>query len=433
MGGGMYGSGMGGGMYGSSMYGGGMGGGMYGSSMYGGGLGGGMGGGMYGGGMGGSSLGMGGGLQGFGRTNRLGSTAANGIGGLNGDGVQNNGAQSPLNLQAPPLDQGNQLASPINQHATPLPPLNESPEERSRRIQAEHKKERQLIRQQREQHRQARLQARMEIVGHLTNVLVQGLRSAMELFGVCFGTYYSMKAVRAFSNAQERMPGMRMGVGANYPYGAAAANAQAGAAASGVVAAGASGAQQVAAAAASGGGSSKWRTWLLCIALFILGEVAYGVAARRRAKPPPRRRRITGPAEDAYGNVISQDEHEVSLRSSSAESRLSGENREEEETLSEAWGQAYSPSGLYTAAPGTRVTGGDGVRRVYYALYDYEAPQADGSCLSFKAGDEFVVEDYAEGNWCEATAVEGGDYSPRGRRGLVPSNFLRLAERITKL
>ncbi|AYU78104.1 hypothetical protein, conserved [Leishmania donovani] len=417
--GGMYGGGLSG-MYGSSMYGGGLGG--MGSSIYGGG--------MYGnsGLMGGSSHGMSGGLNSFARNNPYGSNSNYSLGGFNSlgsnaDGTQNNGMQSSLTLQQQ-ADQPNQLASPIHQHAASLPPLNESPEERSRRIQAEHKKERQLIRQQREQHRQARLQARMEIAGHLTNVLVQGLRSAMELFGVCFGTYYSMKAVRAFSNAQERMPGMGMGMGTTYPYGAAVAKTQA-------VVTGASGVQQ--AAKAASGGPSRWRAWLLCIAFFLLGEVLYGIATRQRANPPQRRHRITSPAEDAYGNVISQDEYEVSIRSSDAESRLTEEDKGEEETLSEAWGHTYNANGVYGASQAVRPSGGTGARRVYYALYDYQAPQADGSRLSFKAGDEFVVENYAEGSWCEAMAVEGGSYSSHARRGLVPSNFLRLAERITKL
>jgi hypothetical protein len=422
LGGGMYGGGLGmGGMGMGSMYGGGYG---MGSSMYGGGLG--MGSGMYGtGGMygssglnGGSSYGMNGGMSSFGRNNQLGSS--NGMSnGLNNDGMQGNGMQSPLNL--PSTDQSNQLASPINTNGAPLPPLNESPEERSRRIQAEHKKERQLIKQQREQHRQARLQARMEIAGHFTNILVQGLRSAMELFGVCFGTYYSMKAVRAFSSMQPSMgmmPNQRMA-------GNMVQQQQQ--------------QQQLAAAAAAraqqaGGttGPSRWRTWLLCIALFILGEVVYSIATRRRAKPSQRRRRITGPKEDAYGNVISPDEYEVSIRSTDEESELS-ENEGDVESMSDAWGQAYNANGIYRGPQGIRSGAGNGVRRVYYALYDYQAPQADGSCLSFKAGDEFVVEDYVEGSWCEAMAVDNGNYSSHGRRGLVPSNFLRLAERTTKL
>ncbi|KPA82608.1 peroxin 13 putative (PEX13) [Leptomonas pyrrhocoris] len=416
--GGMYGGGLGMGGLGSGMYGGGYG---MGSSMYGGGLG--MGGGMYGGSglTGGSSYGMNGGLSGFGRNNQLGSSNGMGMGnGLNNDGMQGNGMQSPLNL--PPTDQSNQLASPINQNSSPLPPLNESPEERSRRIQAEHKKERQLIRQQREQHRQARLQARMEIAGHFTNILVQGLRSAMELFGVCFGTYYSMKAVRAFSSVQPNM-----GMMPNQRFAGNLAQQQQQAAAT----AAATKTQQAAANAGTAG-PSRWRTWLLCIALFILGEVAYSIATRQRAKPPQRRRRITGPTEDAYGNVISPDEYEVSIRSTDDESDLT-ENEREEESMSDAWGQAYNSNGVYGGPQGIRPGAGNGVRRVYCALYDYQAPQADGSCLSFKAGDEFIVEDYVEGSWCEAMAVAGGNYSSHGRRGLVPSNFLRLAERATKL
>ncbi|GET87892.1 hypothetical protein, conserved [Leishmania tarentolae] len=430
--GGMY----GGGMYGNSLYGGGLG---MGSSMYGGGLGGmgGMGG-MYGGGMygssgliGGSSYGISGGLNSFVQNSPHGSHSNYNRGGLNGlgsnaDGAHNNSMQHPLNFQHH-VDPSSQLASPIHQPATSLPPLNESPEEHSRRIQVEHKKERQLIRQQREQHRHARLQARMEIVGHLTNVLVQGLRSAMELFGVCFGTYYSMKAVRAFSNMQERVPGVGMSMGVNYPQGAAVAKTQAAVTRT-------SGAQQVATAATSG--PSKWRTWLLCIAIFLLGEVVHGIASRQRAKPPQRRCRITGPEEDAYGNLISQDEYEGSICSSDDESRLTEEGRgeeEEEETLSEARGHTDNSNGVYGASQMARPSGANGTRRVYYALYDYQAPQTDGACLSFKAGDEFVVGNYAEGSWCEAMAVEGGNYSSHGRRGLVPSNFLRLAERITKL
>ncbi|SYZ64811.1 peroxin_13 (plasmid) [Leishmania braziliensis MHOM/BR/75/M2904] len=414
-----------GGIHGGSMYGGGLG---IGSSMYGAGLGsmGGMyGGGMYGnsGLMGGSAHGMSGVLNSYARNNQYGSSSIYSLGN-NGDGTQNNGMQSSLSLQQQQTERFNPLISPINQHSAPLPPLNESPEERSRRIQAEHKKERQLIRQQRDQHRQARLQARMEIAGHLTNVLVQGLRSAMELFGVCFGTYYSMRAVRAFSNSQERIPGMGMYMGANYPCSAAVAKTQA-------AATSALGAQQI--STAPSGGPRKWRTWLLCIAFFILGEVVYGIATRQRTKPLQHRRRIARSAKSVYGGVISQDEYEVSIHSSDTESRLTEEDRGEAEMLSEAWGQACNSDSVYRTSQAVRPSGSNGARRVYYALYDYQAQQTDGPCLSFKAGDEFVVEDYAEGSWCEAMAVESGNYSPHGRRGLVPSNFLRLAERITKL
>lgn len=226
-----------GGMYGGTM---GMGmGGMYGS----GGMGGyGLGGGMYGGGMNSglyNSGGLGGGLYnnnnssiygGYGSSlnnnnNLLGSSGLgnnnvnNSTGSLldcNGSNTNNANSQGVSLLPPPPSSSSpngvnpnvnaNELSSPINQTAA-LPPLNEDPADRARRLRNERRKRRQLIKQHRDQLRQVKMKARLEILGHFTNVLVQTLRSTMELFAVCFGTYYSMKAVRAFSGAQQVPPG----------------------------------------------------------------------------------------------------------------------------------------------------------------------------------------------------------------------------------
>lgn len=405
-------SGLGGmGMYGgSSMYGG------YGSGMYGG-MGGmsGLGGGMYGSGYGtGSAMGMGGGgmLGSSGNMLGMGNGLNGNNNGLGGTGMNGNAdPNAPQGSLLPPAS--DQVASPINQLAAPLPPLNETPEERSRRIHAERRKERQLIKQQREQRRQIRMQAKMEIAGHLTNVLVQTLRSTMELFAVCFGTYYSMKAVRAFANSQDAMSMARPGfqrtptgqlvpvANATPPAAAAAAKANT--------------------AAAPTGGVSRWKTWLLFGALFIVGELLYGLATRNRGKAEARSlRRIKGPIEDEYGNVLTHDElDDLSKTEDSSELSLTNSGDDEE------FEQVYRAN---LPVAGRKA----GTKRIYVAMYDF-AGQAGDEFLSFKAGDEFVVEDYVEGSWCEALSVDGPHHTFSGKHGLVPGNFLRPLEHFTKL
>lgn len=465
--GGMYGGGLGGGMYG-----GGLGGGMYGmgSSMYGGGLGGG----MYGGGLGGGMYGgsLGGGMHGnsYGNNNTFGSNTLNtGYGNTlhNNPSDPNHALQgSAVGGQAnssllPPAPGTQQPGSPINTIEAP-PPLNETSEERARRVQAERRKQRQLIKQQREQMRQIRMKAKLEVAGHLTNVFVQTLRSAMELFAVCFGTYYSMKAVRSFANMQENYGGV--GGGGGYMRGM---NGRLIPTPSGVISRGSDVAQKAAAGSTAVAKTStssvssrlsRWRSWILFAALFVIGEVVYGLIARSREKAQ-RRERARLRMQDEFGTVLSNREVE-SLLNSEDDDGLAGSAEDEE------WMDSlYTPDGREDGLrrqqqqqqrimegafrDAERTTRGG--RRIFVAMYDYNPPvipvsaapgQAAGGgarrpdFASFKAGDEFVVEWYAKDSWCEAVTMGSGAPDATGSGGqrvLVPGNFLRPLESITKL
>lgn len=433
MGGGMY--GMGGGYGGMGMGGLGMGGGMYGSSGMYGGSSGMYGSGMYGGGSGMGMMGSNGGLLGNNGTGLLG----------NGDGTTNGGLLGPNGQPSQqqqgsllPVD-GNNAASPINQHAAPLPPLNETPEEKGRRVRAEHRKERQLIKQQREQRKQIRMQARMEIAGHLTNVLVQTLRSTMEMFAVCFGTYYSMKAVRAFANSQEAMSQgsgqFRRGpMGQMIPVNG---NGSGGVAPTGATTA------AVTAAAGETAKPSRWKTWLLFGALFLLGEVLYTAVSRSREGKNQKRlrsRRRMRVTEDEFGNLVTHDEMGEQTDSMDSENAMSLYTSSDSEAMASVYrsNAAAANGGADVPLTNGAAGGPHGNRRLYVAAFDHEAEQPDGGYLSFKAGDEFIVEDFVEGSWCEAIPVGpnsvNGGYAPTSSiRGLVPSNFLRPLENTMKL
>ncbi|CCW60845.1 unnamed protein product [Phytomonas sp. EM1] len=315
----------------------------------------------------------------------------------------------------PSSSQDQQVGSPIAVGAPP-PPLNETPEERAQRIRTERYRERQLIQKQRQERKQLRLQAKMEIAGHLTNVLVQTLRSTMELFAVCFGTYYSMKAVRAFANSQEAISSgqMRRGpMGELIPIPGSVGSA----------AVLASNKDTITPVSGSGG---RWK-WIMFGVLFLLGEIVTALISRAR-KPAylSRTRRLAdGVMESEYDDDASLKKWELpasetddcgsveSLRIAEAEGQVITQGAELEE----------SPSDLFPLSRN---------RRVYVAVYDFEAQSDLKGYLSFKAGDEFVIQDYVEGTWCKATVCSSPG-TALNSCGLVPSNFLRPLETVTKL
>lgn len=389
--GGMYGGGMGGmgGMYGSGL------GGMYGSSM----------GGMYGSGMGGmygSGLGMSSGLMGSGNQFSSGignrgysSTGFNSIGDLtqgnqNGVGgvLNQNGAGGPLSLPAsgdgelaPPGVSGNG-SSPVRSGISVCdapPPLHETPEEKVKRLREQRRHEKESLRQKKERREQLRRQARVEVAGHVTNVLAQTLRTVLEVCTVCFGSYYSIKA---FKQMGQMAPMTQNAMGAMVPV----------AGGTNVVS------RTVTESTKSGKG---WRFWIITSLFFFLAEVLYRrLAQKREMNTVTQQQFITDELLDSEND---SDENELLTPN-----------------LKDAWSsRAISEKGRH---PGT-----------FVALHDYESPNGEGF-LNFKAGDTFLVDDFSENTWCIARRVdENGLESSSSLIGYVPSNFLRSIEQLTKL
>eukprot|EP00796_Vickermania_ingenoplastis_P004107 gene4107-2953_t len=375
--GGMYGGGLGMGSMGG-MYGGGLGMGSMGG-MYGGGLGMGSTGGMYGG----SSMGSMGGMYG-------GSTLNSGMSGGLGNGMQgfnsitNDPSGSSNALIAQPGQPG-QLGPPgvVGSPTDPTsagagvpgvcgapPPLHETPRERAKRLRDERRRERDILVQQKQKREQLRFQARMEMAGHFTNVLVQSLRSVVEFCTVCFGTYYSMKTFRQMAS----MPQMSYQRG---PNGMMVPVQQAAQVTGGT------------ASTAVAKGGKGWKSWIIFGVLFVIVELAYTVLSRRRS--------------------AAAEQHQVVELTDSEEEWLLSDAEEE--------GSAA-----------------DNSRGVYVALHDYQSSNGD-QFLTFKAGDRFLVDNFAEGSWCVARPVEeDGRAEPSNTiAGYVPSNYLRHVENLTKL
>lgn len=386
--GGMYGGGMGG-MYGSGM------GGMYGSgmgSMYGGGLDS-----MYGGG-----IGMSGGLMRSGNqySSLIGNRGSSNTGCISGvdltKGNQNgvgsvltpNGAERPV--FSPASGDGSvALTADIGNGSSPvrsgisvcdaLPPLHETPEEKVKRLRQERRHEKELLRQKKERREQLRRQARVEVAGHVTNVLAQTLRTVLEVCTVCFGSYYSIKA---FKQMGQMNPMVQNTMGAIAPV----------AGRTNVVS------RTVTEATKSGKG---WRFWIITSLIFFLAEVLYQkLVQKREMSAATQPQAITEELLDSENDSIEND--------------LLSPN------LKEAW----SSSGLSEKGwlPGT-----------FVAMHDYESATGE-EFLSFKAGDKFSVDDFSENTWCIARRVDGnGQESSSSLIGYVPSNFLRPIEQLTKL
>lgn len=380
----MYGGGLGmGGM--GSMYGGGLGmGGM--GSMYGGGLGmGGMGS-MYGSGMGSMGGMYGSSMGGMGSTGMYGNSGLGSTGLGGGINTTTNNTMQGFGTGVDPVTGQPQPASPIStnpQTSTgipgvcgPPPPLNESPEDRVKRIRAERRNELELVRQQKQKREQMRFQAKMEMAGHFTNVLVQSLRSVVEFCTVCFGTYYSMKTFRQMAS----MPQMSYQRGANgmmIPVPAPAAPSAA----------------AVASDAVAKSSSKGWKAWAIFSLLFIVVEVVYNIASRRISN---RKNESRAPVKELQDTDVLDSDLELS-------------DEEEEESAADA-----GPS-----------------RAVYVALHDFDGENDD--FLSFKAGDKFVVSNYSHDMWCIAQRMNQDANSDRCGSGYVPTNYLKLLERTTKL
>ncbi|CBH16685.1 SH3 domain protein, conserved, putative [Trypanosoma brucei gambiense DAL972] len=361
----MYGTGM------SSMYGG-YGGGM--SSVYGG-LGGGMSS-MYGGGL--SS--MSGTYGGMGMNGILGNPVGGAIGG--------NGMNGALAL---PGDQagGGLLPSQPDQQQ-PLQFAKPLATETRRERRARRRQEKEAVERHRQQKKQLAIHSTIEVVGHVLQILFQLMRSGLELFGVGFGTYYSIKALKSIVKSQE-----------------------------GAVPKGISGAAVAKAAELAPSGSSappaggRWKSWVLRVALFILMEILY--RAHLRYRNWTARQSLRRKDSDL---TLSEEDDELQDELSESEDCSS-----EEEWSDETVEATARSSNRHDAQ---HCNGG----RVYVAMFDYVSPEKEGF-IGFKTGDRFIVDDYTENGWCQATTAT--DDKKLERKGLVPGNFLRLLERETKL
>ncbi|RNF19018.1 putative peroxin 13 [Trypanosoma conorhini] len=355
----MYGGygGYGGGM--SSMYGG-YGGGM--SSMYGGGL----------GTVGGITGGMSGGMINGGMPEGM-----NGLATVpNGQGINNS-------ILPPQSDQS-------QAHVPSRPPaIEEGPRERRERRRQERKERKEALEKQRQQKRQFLIHSAIEITGHVLQTLVQILRSGLELFGVGFGTYYSIKALKALLKSQEDSISRKA---TKETFTRARKEVTGGGATP---------------------GPKKWKGWLLVFALFFLMETIYGMQRRYREAHDRRTTRregrgmLTNKYDESLAESLSQSE-ELSSDEASSECSIA--------STASVPGEVDNKSGQG--------------KRVFVAVFDYDAPEEEGF-IGFKAGDRFVVEEYAENGWCEACHIDA--YERSVSAGLVPGNFLRPLEGGTKL
>ncbi|RNF03331.1 SH3 domain protein [Trypanosoma rangeli] len=351
----MYG-GYGGGM--SSMYGG-YGGGM--SSMYGGGL----------GTMGGLTGGMSGGMFNGGMPD-----------GMNGLSTLPN-TQGTNNSILPPQ------SDPPQTYVSSKPAIEEGPHERRARRRKERKEEKEALEKHRQQKRQLVIHSAIQITGHVLQTLIQILRSGLELFGVGFGTYYSIKALKALVQSQEDSVLRKV---TKDKFASATKETVNG---------------------DSAPGTSKLKGQLLISALFILMEVLYSLQQRYRGA----RERRTTRRED-LGMLGNKDEESLE------ESLSQSEELSDDEASSE-----YSTDFTESLLGGIHNKSGKG-KRVFVAVFDYEAPDREGF-IGFKAGDRFVIEEYADSEWCEAFQMDASERPVRV--GLVPGNFLRPLEGETKL
>lgn len=280
----------------------------------------------------------------------------------------------------------NTMTPGIRDISSPPPPLHETKEERAKRILGERRRERAKLREQKHQREQMRRQAKMEMAGHFTNVLLQSLRSVVEFFTICFGTYYSMINFRQMSNFSQM--GYQRSLNGMAPV-------QKSIQATPSVADGSS--------LVSKSGGKGWKVWTLFTILFITAEALYNMYQRSKQRNEP-----------SAVELDSEEEEEL-----------------EEAALAAELGLSQNATSL-----------GEGVSKgVYVATHDYSPTDGEGF-LSFKSGDRFFVDNFAEGSWCVARRLEGGDSSSTAGNnvgdsldavGYVPSNYLRCLQQLTKL
>ncbi|KAF5225694.1 hypothetical protein ECC02_001010 [Trypanosoma cruzi] len=328
---------------------------------------------MYGGGMG-TMGGLTGGMSG-GMINGGMSGGMNGLSTLPGG----QGANGTLSLQS---DQPQVAVSS-------RPAIEESSQDRRARRRRERKEEKDAIEKHRQQRRQFAIHSAIEIAGHVLQTLIQLMRSGLELFGVGLGTYYSVKVLKSLVKSQEDNVSRKVTQ-------ETVARAKKEVASRGLVP-----------------GTHKWKGWLMISAFFLLMETLYGLQRRyrdaneRRATHHQKRGMHTNSDEESLENRISQ----------------SGELSSDD--VSSEFSTDYTASFLDSMGNKSGKGG-----RLFVAVFDYESPDREGF-IGFKAGDRFLIEEYAENGWCEAIHMDTAERPVQ--KGLVPGNFLRPLEGETKL
>ncbi|KAH9589266.1 SH3 domain [Trypanosoma melophagium] len=343
---------------------------------------------MYGG-YGGAMPSMYGGL-GAGMSSMYGGLGAGMTGNMLGGGMTGDRSGGTL---VPNGENTNSLLPPQSDQPPVRLPANgsidESPKERRARIRQERMREKEAIEKHRQQKRQFAIHSTIEVAGHVLQILIQVMRSGLELFGVGFGTYYSIKALKALIKSQENsIP--RSAVQKTVIQGNEEVFKN-----SGIPK------------------NNKWKIWLLITMLFLTLESLYNVLQRSRNSQGRR--------------AINRDQSDMLLTDEDEELQESLD--ENSEFSSDDESSVNSTLSVRDICDSTNVKGRSN-KRVFVAVFDYESPERDGF-LGFKAGDRFVIEDYAENGWCEAIVVDGAERMTR--KGLVPGNFLRVLEGETKL
>lgn len=397
---------MGGGYGGMSSYGGG-----YGSSMYGGGYGG-MGGG-YGGGlsmrrqmMAGGGL-MGGGMMG---------------GGMMGGGMMGRGG---LNEPLPPQPNGTKQQAPpsSSQGSGAALAIEENPKEKRKRLREERRMRQLQEQEQQSQRRTFMISASLELVSHATQILMCSVRSIYELMSVAFGAYYSFKAMRSFFDSFQGSDGMIKEFAG--PATKSVRNAPVASAAVDKIS---NGGSPTAKGSVWGG---RMKRVALIVALVAALEGVLSFLRNRRLEQEEERRRLSIGDSDRHQSGVEylsddeEDEEESEAESDEGEAakvgsdsipvRSRGDAKQTDRTLLSA-----GPNDIESFDDGNREAMLMSQRRVCMALYDCEGSDPDH--LSFRTGDQLIVEDYGEEKWCAATLI-GRD--GERRMGFVPGNYIR--------
>jgi hypothetical protein len=354
-----------------------------------------------------------------------------GGGGMSGMYGGMNGGMG-MNEPLPPAPGGHAaITGSTNGALTAPPPADESPQQRR----ARRREERRIMKQQSEDRKSQRrtflINASMELFSHGSQILMHSIRSCYEMLSIAFGAYYSIRAMRQFfegmqSQQQQQRPAVAVATSSAMTAGAGAA----------VVS------QPASPVSANGGGQSFLMRHAKKIVLF-LAAIAVGdlllnfLKQRQRAREHQQMRAeqhhqiqlIDGTQEDIMedGDTWSI-EYTNDGSHSNANKQSNSSDEEESEDDEEESGDSEEGSQLPRRDDNTisrNSNGGDNngssSRRAFIALYDSIPDDGSYGHLVFRQGDQLLVDNYTQDDWCEATIVSANG---ERRRGIVPGNYI---------